>query len=277
MKNRSFYPALALAMVILWSACAREQLADKEAMKSNTAALEDELLIEDYMEVLFETVEFDDWWLNGFKSERDNNGCVQITADPAERGVFPKTITLDYGSGCESERGHLRKGKIEIELSASPRSEAWTKKITFTRFSIDDKVIQGGKSISYLAEGRRGLPTWTSQSRISIKVDEEITIQQTATRTRMQTAGADTPQRPGDDAFVITGSSTGTNRDGKGYKSTITTPLELSKDCRWIKKGVWLYQVRGESDATLDYGDGTCDDLAIYTRDGESKEIRIGR
>lgn len=277
MKNRQLIIIPLVLLIGILTGCNKEQVINDQQAASSQKTVQDEIIIEDLMEDLFLEIEESDYWLNGFKEGRPNVGCRTITVEPEERGVFPKTITIDYGQGCEVKEGVVKKGKIIIEISAAPNSDEWQKTIRFARYAVNDKLFEGGKRITFLRNGRRGYPTWSIQSRIKIHWGEESFIQQNMDRTRFQTAGTETPRRPMDNKFLTVGTTTGINREGKGYKTTITEPLHFSKDCKWIKKGIIEFKIRGESDVTLDFGDGFCDNLATFTKDGVSKEIKLKR
>lgn len=275
MKNKTcFILGIALAGIFLVS-CSKENIKNDESIEQEAQTAVDEIEMEDLlMDLSFELDDLD-FWLYGFKDGRDRLDCKKVTVEPEERGVFPKTITVDFGDGCNIKDGVVKKGKIIIEMSAPMNSEEWTKKVSFDGYSVNDKLFEGGKRISYVREGRRGLPTWQINSRMRVKWDTDSFVQHTSERTRYQTKGFDTPRRPMDDAFILTGSGTGINRKGLAFKRTIEEPLHFSRDCFWIKKGIIKLQTRGESEVILDYGDGNCDNLATITKDGESKEIKL--
>ena len=44
---------------------------------------------------------------------------------------------------------------------------------------------------------------------------------------------------------------------------------------KYFVEGITLNQTTGESDRYLDYGDGTCDNLAVETVDGVSQTITL--
>jgi len=61
-------------------------------------------------------------------------------------------------------------------------------------------------------------------------------------------------------------------KDKKGYKKVIVEPIVKSDDCGYIVSGIIKYYAYKSGDwvATVDFGDGTCDDIAIKTtKDGE--------
>lgn len=275
MKKSVFKIALLASVCLLINSCTKEQVKEDPKVLSKELSFEEEIWVSDVMEELFWEIEESNLWLDGTKEGRPQSDCRTITVEPLERGVFPKTITLDYGAGCEIKEGLFIRGKIVIVQSAGPQSEAWRKTISFQRYSVNDKRFEGGKTIAFVQDGHRGQPTWTIQSRIKIQWEEESFIQQSSQHTRVQISGWDTPKRVMDDQFYTQGSINGTNRMGKAYKCTITEPLLSGKSCNWITKGVLLYQARGESDMTLDYGDGNCDNVATLTKDGVSREIEL--
>lgn len=280
MKNK-LYTLLPLIFVFLLAiSCAKEE--PKDLIQNNLSTdninsfvVEDEEL-EELLDDLFFEIEDSGYWLGGFKSGEDEISCKTISVDPPERGVFPKTITIDFGEGCELREGVIKKGQIIIEMSAQYNADSWEKTVRFKDYWVNDKLIEGGKNISFVKEGRNGKPTWKIKSRMKISKDDAH-IQRNTERTRIQTEGFRTPGKKMDDHFLLAGSSQGINRQGNAFKRSIVKPLHTSRDCKWIKKGSVKIEIRGKSEAILDYGDGMCDNKATVTIDGETKEITLKR
>jgi len=59
------------------------------------------------------------------------DACATITITPADTINYPKTMVIDFGSGCTSVNGVTRKGKLTVTL---------TGKIPEVRFSNDRKL-----------------------------------------------------------------------------------------------------------------------------------------
>jgi len=272
---------IAVLFLVFTASCTKEESKDAInqdfELESTDKFVQDDIDIEGMMEDLFMELEDVDLWIEGMKSGRNDNDCRTITIEPMDRGLFPKTITVDFGDGCEVREGVVKKGKIVIEVSAAPRSDEWTKTIRFVRYSVNGKLFEGGKNITFMKEGRAQEPTWKIKSRLKVHWGDGTFLQQTVDRTRVQARGSESPFRYMDDAFLIAGTTTGVNRAGEGFRKEITEPLHVSRDCLWIRKGLVSLQVRGESAAVLDYGDGTCDNLATITKDGETREIKLRR
>ena len=49
---------------------------------------------------------------DGTLSPDSTSRCFTVTVSPKTRGVFPKTATIDFGTGCLGKDGKVRSGKI---------------------------------------------------------------------------------------------------------------------------------------------------------------------
>jgi len=95
---------------------------------------------------------------------------------------------------------------------------------------------------------------------------------------RTWTAGTETEFDPSDDVTVTTTGEVVVN-DSKGntYSKIITVPLVKTGDCKFISKGVIEYKSSSGKFATIDYGDGTCDNKATRTTQDTTIFIILGR
>jgi len=60
----------------------------------------DLVLLDELEEELFnDLIDLDSWWLYGTKQGGDD--CRVVTVEPEDRTSWPKTITIDFGEGCE--------------------------------------------------------------------------------------------------------------------------------------------------------------------------------
>ena len=101
-------------------------------------------------------------------------------------------------------------------------------------------------------------------------------------KVRTQIEGVLTPL-PIDDAFKITGGARGqVKRDTTlvGWNATIVEPLIRRNNCRWIVKGS-VRTVRENTNTgtryvgLIDYGTGTCDNIATVTINGVTYTITL--
>ena len=190
--------------------------------------------------------------------------CASVTVTPLIG--FPKTIVIDFGTGCTSSNGITRKGKININLSDSVRRTGSTAVLTF-----DGYFVNGFK--------KEGIITWTNNSTANIKgwqrkvENGKITSPtgkywlHSGIKTVVQTAGYSTPRNLLDDVFSITGNSSVTNSNGMTRTASILEALQKRTICENITKG--KIELSGPNHkATIDFGNGDCDNVATISIDG---------
>jgi len=185
-----------------------------------------------------------------------------------------RTVTLDFGTGCTGRNGKEFAGKIIIEYTKNTLGSSKT--VTFDEFSINQNAIDGSKSIVRLKENDSGNPESTISIDITITLTSGEVVFKKGIRVREKIEGKTTRAR-GDDVCSISGSWESVNRKGVARASTITTNLRREYACRYIVSGV-LEISRDGIKATLDFGDGTCDNKATVTdANGKTKEISLKR
>ena len=194
----------------------------------------------------------------------NNLSCATITVTPLQG--FPKTIVIDFGTGCTSPRGITRSGKINVVLSDSLRIPGSTSVMTF-----DNYYVMGFKKEGTITWTNTSTPTERSWSRVVAngKVTEPGGAYwlHSGTKNVVHIEGAQTPRNVLDDAFSITGNSTVTNSAGRTRTSTIVTALHKRTDCANIDRGT--IRIDGPNHfAMLDFGNGICDREATISING---------
>jgi hypothetical protein len=197
--------------------------------------------------------------------------CATVTITPVSG--FPKTIVIDFGISC-THRGITRSGIINIVLSDSVRRTGSTAVMTFTNYYVNGYKVEG-------------IYTWTNTSTPTVRSwrrdteDGKITAPDArywlheGTRDVVQTAGVGTPTII-DDIFSVTGNHTVTNSAGRSRVCTILEALQKKNACANVDKG--KVKVQGPSHyAIIDFGDGTCDNLATISIDGRAPRTFILR
>jgi hypothetical protein len=217
--------------------------------------------------------------------------CFTITKTYPNGPPFPVIIVLDFGTtGCTGPDGRVRKGKIITEYTNRliyPGAMATT---TFDRFSVDGIHVEGIHKISNISDVP--VPPATIARKFKVQViNGKLTkpdgnyIEWNSSRIITQVEGLTTPDYPRDDAFKIEGSANGLVKRGNllvRWESAITEPLLRRLTCRWIVKGR-IRTVRANLPdpnnsrwvAILDFGAGTCDNQAILTINGISRQITL--
>ena len=198
-----------------------------------------------------------------------------VTVDPTG-SAYPKTITIDYGDGIELVNGRIISGMIIIEVSAPPRINGATREVSYENFYVDSVHIEGGATRTFTGTDTTER-VFSNVSNLTITFPDSTILQRNAERTRSLVDGFETLFRHSDDVILIEGFVNYETSNGKSFSKTITYPIKKTGACRFIVEGTVYFTLNGEEFAELDYGDGTCDDVATITKDGETRQITIGR
>lgn len=200
--------------------------------------------------------------------------CAIVTVT----GSFPaKNIKIDFGTGCTSPWGVVRKGIINIVLTDSLRKTGSTATVTFDNYFVNGFKREGTIIWTNTTVANSGTPSFRRQV-----LNGKITAAtgaywlHTADINITQTAGANTPNNLTDDVFSIAGTRTVTNAAGRTRTSTTQTPLQKKAICANIDQGV--VKVEGPNHyAIIDFGNGTCDKEATISIDGRTPRTIILR
>ncbi|MEP2669751.1 MAG: hypothetical protein ABJH04_12185 [Cyclobacteriaceae bacterium] len=193
--------------------------------------------------------------------------CLEVTKVDTDGG-YPKTITMDYGDGCTSNEV-TKSGLIVVTVTGSRHEAGSQRVVTYEDYSVNGYVFNGTEVFTY--NGNKAYTVTMTDGTIVTPEGEEITWVHDKVRT--QIAGADTEDHD-DDGYETTGTSNGVSKDGVFYEREITSPLITYASCFWIMSGV-VENTVGDVSYTIDFGDGTCDDVATRTEDGVTEEFTI--
>jgi len=264
MKKRNLVIALAVTTIAIgFTACKKVTGAGDAttASISSQSAIADNLT-EDANNIFTQTASDSTALLGAARPAPYYNATVTITP-----GVgFPKTITIDFGTGTTSEDGVFRTGKIIAVLSDSFRLNGTTVALSFNNYTVDGYGKTGTINWTNLSHG--DTLQWTRVDSGTVFAPTGKYWHHSGTRSVVQTAGF------GDDdlfdnVYSITGNHTYLNSDGIS-SSAITVdgePLEKKANCYFIDKG--QIKITGPNHyAIIDFGNGDCDNLATYSVDG---------
>lgn len=180
------------------------------------------------------------------------------------------TITyVDYVNG-NARFEKVKNGQIVIRTLGNPLAENFERNVTFVNFSINGNLIEGEKNIEKTANYTYTITLQDGK----ITFTDGTTYTRTFTRTRTWVAGFDTPYYIWDDIHTVAGNAAGVNRNGNTYTHQITNALMIKLNCRWIVEGT-IEMTVGDKSATLDYGNGDCDNIATVTINGKTYEVRL--
>lgn len=195
--------------------------------------------------------------------------CVTITIS-TENGVVFKT--LDFGLGCELQNGDILSGKINITYGPIQNG---TRTITysFDGFVINDKGIEGGGTLYRERHNAVGNPQSTFHKNIVVTHPDGVvaTINGTRVREWIEGVGSGTWV---DNVILVTGNWSQEFSTGFTRSAFVTEALRREATCPFFVSG--LVEVsRNDIDGELDYGDGTCDNVALLTVNGVEHLIHL--
>ncbi|SMC35456.1 hypothetical protein [Cellulophaga tyrosinoxydans] len=279
MKKINFFAGLAFILLSAWS-CQKGETTDTPFNElSTTESLALVASVDEVDAIIDDNIFYSDDFFNesdftGKGNHYDRSGyfsdCAFFEITSNENTV---TVIISFEEGCKDRRGNELSGTIT--MTRTKESGNYEASVAFTDFTINGYIVNGSKTYSKIIENSNGNPERTITINITVETDGG-TITKTGTRTREVTAGGDTDTYQ-DDEITITGSGSYTSADGIVITAEITTPLVRPAGCKFIAQGVKQYTNAGVI-SVLDYGDGTCDNLATLTAaDGSVTEIELRR
>lgn len=210
------------------------------------------------------------------------NSCPNVTITHMNApDPFPVKIVMDFGTGCVGRDGRTRSGKI-ISVYTNrliyPGAKATT---TFDNYVVEGIKVEG----THIITNQSVIPTNTNCLTHIWKVVVEgakLTkpngnfTEWNSTKTITQLEGMCTPYIPLDDIYKITGSANGKVKRGDlliAWRAETVEPLIKKFSCRWLVKGIIKIVRLNLSTsspwvATINYGNGECDNKALVTING---------
>jgi hypothetical protein len=212
----------------------------------------------------------------------DSVSCFTVTAtrlNPPE--LFPVKITLDFGNGCTGKDGHTRYGKMITVYTGRLVEPGKSATTTFDGFQIDSITVKGTHQITNTATSQNQLRYTVSVADGRLSKPNGAFSEWTGEREIRQENNSG--QGPSDYIFSIRGSAHGRVSHGNklyAWQSEVKEPLRKKFSCRWISKGTLRIKRETLPDtspwvASLNYGDGDCDFLAIFTVNGVSHQVQL--
>lgn len=210
--------------------------------------------------------------------------CATITRVPAF-GTAPTvgqtvTKTIDFGTSCTLNSGNVVSGRIIISFVFNPGATSHTINYSFVNFFHNGIEFNGDKTFTRtMSVGTNPHPIVTMTMDLTATLPSGAVYHRVGTRVREIIEGF------GDAVLVnnvyeITGNWFTTGPNGGTQTSTITTPLHVKMSCMTLNKPLLVSGVititRNGTTGTLDFGDGTCDNLAVFTVNGNSYNIVLG-
>lgn len=195
---------------------------------------------------------------------------VDFAMDPPDLTTWPKTVLIDFLDGCTDELGRTRKGAITIALDKPIFQQGAKATITFNNYYVNGIKVEGTQMLENLSTGY-----FYNVTGGKLTYPDNQVIEYSGSRTVMLKEGAETPLVLGDDVYELSGNAT--LKDSLVTAQVSTTEKLLRRlDCAFIGKGILKITANGHT-ATLDYGNGDCNDKALLTLNDKTKEVTLPR
>lgn len=261
--------AVALTLGIIYTGCKKEE--DTGAAPSSTedtTTETDNSVGESSFSEIFKS-------LTEISNENSSlrTSCATITIDTTPILSWPKTVTIDYGTGANCSG---KKGKLKAVFTGQFGAPGTIITITDSNYFHNGNKINVGVHTIHSGSLISGHKTFNVSVGGGVIVGAG-NLSWNSTRSIKWIAG-DTTLDPMDDVYEITGSTTGTNMKGQTFSSTITTPLIIATNCPWIESGVITVTTTNGKTRSIDFGTPGpgCDNQAtITTATGQTHVINM--
>jgi hypothetical protein len=205
--------------------------------------------------------------------------CATVTYDTL---VTPKNVKVDFGTTpCFSDwDSKYRTGVINISWTGPMKEPGTVKTITTLNYYVGSSIDQMDKydftkTVTNMGLNANGNVHFAiSVPSATITLADGSIITWTSERDREWIKGIDTPDDPNDDAFLITGESSGTDNLGQSFMAVITEPL-LKNVCPWIVSGIKAVTHGTNATRFIDYGNGDCDNVAVVKINNNTRVIHL--
>jgi len=253
---------------------------DSDIDQSSLDMADDEAVSDAIFEDVFNTVDYADIILDeiqqgGLPKSAIADSCPLVTIDHPSDAIWPKTITINYGTLCTGYHGHTRSGKITIVVTGPRLEQGTTRTVTFDNYFINGIQVEGTKVVENMGfNNNQNLVFSVTLTDGKLTLPDNRTIKRSVNHEKEWIAGFNT-RNIWDDECLITGTAQGETLRGINYVNTITTALHWKRVCQFIVTGVVKIEREGFEPAELNYGDGECDAYATLTMGDKSKEILL--
>ncbi len=196
--------------------------------------------------------------------------CATVTHDSINH-----TIVYDFGTGCTGADGKIRSGKINVAYTGTGYFDAgssWV--VTFDNFYVSSRHLEGTRSVVNNGLNSSGNMTWTIDAQNMRMTRPDGTWRSwSSQRTREMVSGFGDNDWT-NDVYLINGNTTGTNSKGQNV-TCVSINLRRDHSCHFITSGTMQITPSNKPQRTIDFGNGSCDDLATVTRNNVSKTIHL--
>lgn len=271
MKKQFFAPLLLLAVIILTTANACKKEENKTAnpaVETSIQALRSQQLITSSFGIALRGAEK----ASGLISQSAEERCSAVTIFPADAITFPKTITVDFGSGCTDSDGKFKTGKVVVTIDKIWAANTEVS-ILYDNYTENGAQLSGRFTLKNQSTTSAGVYSFVAED-IKAADTQGFTLDYNAIQTFTQIAGHPTWWDWNDDVYEITGTIQSVLTNGETVDWTIQNPLTKANNCQWVSEGLGLLNING-LEVGVDYGNGSCDNKGLLTINGQTYEVTL--
>ncbi len=176
-------------------------------------------------------------------------------------------ITIDFGDSCQLNNGSIVSGKIILEYGAFIGGTR-TINYTFENYYYNYNGVEGGGVIFREIANQNGNPQSTVNETIVVSFpNTDITATRVGLRISEWVEGVFSGTWT-DNVYHVTGNWDTTFSSGFHRSGNVSEKLVRRLSCAYIESGIVDFEQQGFT-AELNFGDGTCDNEAILTINGQ--------
>lgn len=196
------------------------------------------------------------------KQSSKNEDCYATT--------FTDTgFTVNFDNCTVEDGDEELNGVLTVTYKEGEESTAFM--ATYSDLSVGDYVINGTRSFTMNGNSENENVSFTIVSDMSIKLADGSVIEEAGTKTFEIVFDF---ENFANSALTIAGNWT-VKADGHTYTVKVSSDLVANFGCDYVGKGVMALAKNG-LEVVVDFGDGTCDDVADMTYpDGTKEEISL--
>ncbi|HEY9113266.1 MAG TPA: hypothetical protein VIN10_01115 [Bacteroidales bacterium] len=283
MKEKSVIIAITfLAIGLSISSCQKEKKSYDTSFSEDNAYLEN--VFNNVSGIADEAYE-----LSSGKSSRELassyylSDCVEVLIDLSSN---PYLISIDFGEeNCLCNDGRYRRGKILVTFTGLYREPGTIITHSLENYFVDDDRVSGTMVVTNTGlNEQQNMQYDVHINGEVLKASDGRIITYTSDRTREWIEGRESFQIT-DDVYLISGTAFGASSENASEGSTTkltnswqmatTNPLRVALNCKWISAGTLLVNVTGWDEATIEYGDGNCDNEIFIIYNGKTYTFKL--
>lgn len=187
-------------------------------------------------------------------------------------------ITVDFGTiGCTDQKGNIRTGKLTFTYNNWRFRPGSTIITTTDNYTINGVKLEGTRTLTNLNSESDDPATSARKFNVVLTGGKATFIADGTVAERDSDITWTLSNGAADNYLTIepTSTASGKTRLGKIYEVSVSEALVYKRFCGLAVTGIKKYNLNGEKEITIDYGNGDCDKSVVVTVNGTSRNFNI--